>query len=107
MYSLKYGTVPIVRATGGLDDTIDPWDAASGKGAGFKFSAYSGVALLNCIHEALRAFKGQDAWKKLMLNGMKKDFSWNVSAREYVKIYERLVPPKPGTSEKVLEFTRA
>lgn len=107
MYSLKYGTVPIVRATGGLDDTIEPWDAASGKGTGFKFSAYSGVALLNCIHEALRAFKDQDGWKKLMLNGMKKDFSWTVSARDYVKVYERLVPPKAGSTEKVLEFSRA
>jgi starch synthase len=108
MYSLKYGTVPIVRATGGLDDTIEPWDAASGKGTGFKFSAYSGVALLNCIHEALRSFKDQDSWRKLMLNGIKKDFSWNVSAREYVKIYERLVPPKHAPSaEKVVEFSRA
>jgi starch synthase len=107
MYSLKYGTVPIVRATGGLDDTIEPWDPASGKGAGFKFSAYSGVALLNCIHEALRAFKDQANWKKLMLNGMKKDFSWTASAREYVKIYERLTPRPAGPSEKVLEFSRA
>jgi len=107
MYSLKYGTVPVVRATGGLDDTIEPWDG-SGKGTGFKFSAYSGVALLNCIHEALRAFKDQAAWRKLMLNGMNKDFSWNASAREYVKIYERLVPPRPvPATEKVVEFSRA
>jgi starch synthase len=106
MYSLRYGTVPIVRATGGLDDTIEPWDPTSAKGTGFKFSAYSGVALLNCIHEALRAFKDQAAWLKLMQNGMKKDFSWTASAREYVKIYERLSPPKPGQSEKVLEFSR-
>lgn len=108
MYSLKYGTVPIVRATGGLDDTIEPWDATSSKGTGFKFSAYSGVALLNCVHEALRAFKDQDGWKKLMLNGMSKDFSWHASAREYVKVYERLVPPKQvSTTEKVIEFSRA
>jgi starch synthase len=107
MYSLKYGTIPIVRATGGLDDTIEPWDAATAKGTGFKFSAYAGVALLNCIHEALRAFKDKPGWLKLMLNGMKKDFSWTASAREYVKIYERLAPPKPGPSEKVLEFSRA
>jgi starch synthase len=106
MYSLRYGTVPIVRATGGLDDTIEPWDPTSAKGTGFKFSAYSGVALLNCIHEALRAFKDQAAWLKLMQNGMKKDFSWIASAREYVKIYERLSPPKPGSQEKVLEFSR-
>jgi starch synthase len=107
MYSLKFGTVPIVRATGGLDDTIEPWDPTTGKGTGFKFSAYSGVALLNSIQEALRAFKDQAGWQKLMINGMKKDFSWNASAREYVKVYERLAPPKPGPSEKVLEFSRA
>src|SRR6476660_844791 len=106
MYRLRYGTVPIERATGGLDATIEPWDPTSAKGTGFKFSAYSGVALLNCVHEALRAFKDQPGWLKLMLNGMKKDFSWNASAKEYVKIYERLSPPKPGPSEKVLEFSR-
>jgi len=109
MYSLKYGAVPIVRATGGLDDTVEPWDSATGKGTGFKFSAYSGVALLNCIHEALRAYKDQASWRKLVLNGMSKDFSWTASAREYVKVYERLVPPKAGGShqEKVLELSRA
>jgi len=107
MYSLRYGTVPIVRATGGLDDTIEPWDPTTAKGTGFKFSAYSGVAMLNCIHEALRAFRDQPAWLKLMQNGMKKDFSWNASAREYAKVYERLSPPRPGPSEKVLEFSRA
>ena len=98
--------MPIVRATGGLDDTIEPWDPTSGKGTGFKFSAYSGVALLDCIHEALRAFKDKAAWLKLMQNGMKKDFSWTASAREYVKIYEKLVAPRLTPSEKVLEFSR-
>ena len=108
MYSMKYGTVPIVRATGGLDDTIEHREPATGEGTGFKFSAYSGVALLNCIHEALRTFKDQPGWLKLMLNGMKKDFSWTASAREYVKVYERLVPPKPLIPpEKALEFSRA
>src|SRR5262249_36562612 len=72
MYSMKYGTVPIVRATGGLDDTVEHREPATGEGTGFKFSAYSGVALLNCIHEALRTFKDQPGWLKLMLNGMKK-----------------------------------
>ena len=108
MYSLKYGTVPILRATGGLDDSIEPWNPATGKGTGFKFSGYSGSALLTAINEALTAFKDRQSWKTLMLNGMKKDFSWTVSAREYVKIYERLVPPRPATpSEKVLELSRA
>ena len=108
MYSLKYGTVPIVRATGGLDDSIENWNPQTGKGTGFKFGGYSGATLLATIHDALKAFKAKDNWKKLMLNGMKKDFSWTAAAREYVKVYERLVSPKPNLpTEKVLEFNKA
>jgi starch synthase len=88
-YSLKYGTVPIVRATGGLDDTIEPWDARTGKGTGFKFSEYNGEALLATVKHALAAFRDQSSWQTLMRNGMSKDFSWGASAREYGKIYER------------------
>jgi starch synthase len=90
MYSLKYGTVPIVRATGGLDDTIDPWDARTGKGTGFKFSEYTGEALLATIKQALLAYQDPSSWQTLMRNGMSRDFSWNASAREYGKIYERV-----------------
>ncbi|MGA8430030.1 MAG: glycogen synthase GlgA [Candidatus Sulfotelmatobacter sp.] len=90
IYSLKYGTVPIVRATGGLDDTIEPWDARTGKGTGFKFSEYNGESLLLTVKQALQAFRDQTSWQVLMRNGMNKDFSWNASAREYGKIYERL-----------------
>jgi starch synthase len=108
MYSLKYGTVPIVRATGGLDDSIIPWDSKTGEGTGFKFSSYSGSALLAAIQEALKIFKDKAAWGRLVLNGMKKDFSWTASAKEYVKIYERLVPPKPvPNGEKLAELSRA
>ena len=60
IYSLKYGTVPIVRATGGLDDTIEPWDARTGKGTGFKFTEYIGEALLLTIKQALQAFSDQN-----------------------------------------------
>ena len=98
IYSLKYGTVPIVRATGGLDDTIEHWDPAAGKGTGFKFTLYSGSSLLSTIHEALGAFKDQSSWKRLMINGMNKDFSWTASAKEYVKIYERLRPSRPASA---------
>ncbi len=89
IYSLKYGNVPIVRATGGLDDTIEPWNPRTGRGTGFKFSEYSGEALLLTIKEALKAFRDQNAWQTLMRNGMGKDFSWNASAREYVRVYEK------------------
>jgi starch synthase len=90
IYSLKYGTVPVVRATGGLDDTIEPWDAKTGKGTGFKFSEYSGEALLSTMHAALAAYKDQKGWQTLMRNGMNKDFSWTASAKEYVRVYERV-----------------
>jgi len=89
MYSLKYGTVPIVRATGGLDDTIEPWDARTGKGTGFKFSDYNGESLLLTIKQALLAYQDPSSWQTLMRNGMIRDFSWGTSAREYGKVYER------------------
>jgi starch synthase len=89
IYSLKYGTVPIVRATGGLDDTIDPWDARTGRGTGFKFSDYTGEALLATIKQALLAYRDPASWQILMKNGMSRDFSWGASAREYGKIYDR------------------
>ncbi len=90
IYSLKYGTVPIVRATGGLDDTIDLWDPRSKKGTGFKFQEYTGDALMRTIHQALAVFHDKECWQKLMRNGMGKDFSWKIEAREYVRVYERV-----------------
>jgi starch synthase len=90
IYSLKYGTVPIVRATGGLDDTIEPWDARTGKGTGFKFTEYNGESLLLTIKQALQAFRDQSSWQVLMKNGMNRDFSWNASAKEYVRLYEKV-----------------
>jgi starch synthase len=101
IYSLKYGTVPIVRATGGLDDTIEPWDPRAGTGAGFKFSEYSGEALLATVKQALHAFRDQASWQQLMRNGMNKDFSWNASAKEYVRVYERARQSRSGTALQV------
>ena len=105
IYSLKYGTVPIVRATGGLDDTIEPWDARTGKGTGFKFTEYNGESLLLTIKQALQAYRDQTSWQVLMRNGMAKDFSWNASAREYGKIYEKVKQMRTAPAangEKVL-----
>ena len=90
IYSLKYGTVPIVRATGGLDDTIEPWDARTGRGTGFKFTDYHGEALLATIRQALLSYRDQTSWQVLIRHGMAKDFSWNASAKEYVRVYERV-----------------
>lgn len=89
LYSLKYGTVPIVRATGGLDDTIEPFDPRTGRGTGFKFREYEGRALLAAVREALRCFRDQKAWRKLMLNGMTQDFSWKTSAADYLRLYQQ------------------
>jgi starch synthase len=91
IYSLKYGTVPVVRATGGLDDTIDEWDPVKKTGTGFKFSGYDARNLLAEIDSALAAFKNKAAWTQLMRNGMREDFGWDSSAREYVEVYEAAV----------------
>lgn len=88
IYSLKYGTVPVVRATGGLDDTIDEWNAAEGKGTGFKFSGYDPHELLAAIDRALAAFADKPDWTKLMRNGMARNYSWVQPACEYVAVYD-------------------
>src|SRR5260370_16685268 len=80
IYSLKYGTVPIVRTTGGLDDTIEPYDPYTGQGTGFKFTEYTGEALLQTIKAALVAFRNPTACQKPMPNRTPKDFSCNTSA---------------------------
>jgi starch synthase len=91
IYSLKYGTVPVVRATGGLDDTIEEWNPQQGTGTGFKFQGRSGAALLAEIERALTAFEDQAGWKQLMLNGMARNYSWEQPAREYAAVYEEAV----------------
>jgi starch synthase len=88
MYSLKYGTVPIVRATGGLDDSIEPFDVERGTGTGFKFKEYTGEALLFAVRQALHHYMDERIWKRIQLNGMAKDFSWKGPAAEYAKLYE-------------------
>jgi len=88
MYSLKYGTVPIVRATGGLDDTIEEWDAKKGTGTGFKFEGFNPIDLLAEIDRAIEAFHDKDGWQKLMRNGMAEDYSWSQPVKEYLKVYE-------------------
>jgi starch synthase len=91
IFSLKYGTVPIVRATGGLDDTIEEIDEASGTGTGFKFTKYDGAELLKTIQRAIRVFADETVWRKIVRNGMSKDFSWESSAKKYLHLYRSLV----------------
>jgi len=87
IYSLKYGTVPVVRATGGLDDTVEEWNPATAEGTGFKFGPYEAQALLDAVDRALTAFHDKDQWSKLMQNGMAQDFSWGGPARQYAELY--------------------
>jgi starch synthase len=88
MYSLRYGTVPLVRATGGLFDTVENFDARTGGGTGFTFDEYSAQALLGTLRWALDIYKEKAAWRKLQLAGMRQDFSWDTSAKAYVRVYE-------------------
>jgi starch synthase len=87
IYSLKYGTVPVVRATGGLDDTIEEWNRERGTGTGFKFEGLLAKDLLAAIDRALEAFKDRKAWKRLMRNGMARNYGWEQPAREYLEVY--------------------
>jgi starch synthase len=89
MYSLRYGTVPIVRATGGLADTVRPYDSATGRGNGFVFEAYSAEAMLEAVHEGLAAYGRKRSWKKLVTDIMRLDFSWTRAAAKYVEAYGR------------------
>lgn len=91
IYSLKYGTVPVVHATGGLDDTIEEWDPAAGSGTGFKFYPYEPAAFLAALDRAFATFADKEAWLKLQRNGMAKDYSWREPAGEYLRLYEECV----------------
>jgi starch synthase len=89
MYSLRYGTVPIVTAVGGLDDTVQPYTARASGANGFKFREPSADALVRTVRQAVRLFHDKSVWVPLMKQGMAADHSWETPAREYVKVYRR------------------
>jgi starch synthase len=89
MYSLRYGTVPVVRATGGLDDTITSWSSRSSSGNGVKFKDATPGALLAALEKALALYRDPATWRTIQQNGMSQDFSWTASAAEYTKAYEK------------------
>ena len=91
MYSMRYGTVPIVRATGGLDDTVENFDPRRGTGNGFKFYPYSASALLEKIREALYFYGKPASWNQIQRNGMSMDNSWSAAAKRYLEIYEEIL----------------
>jgi len=91
IYSLKYGTIPIVRKTGGLADTVELYDWVKQKGTGFVFSDYTADGLDWAINHAIKTFKNKEAWQSLVVNAMKKDFSWDHQIKEYIKLYKKMI----------------
>jgi starch synthase len=89
MYAMRYGTIPLVRSTGGLADTVQPFDPAGGTGTGFRFDNPDGTGLVWALDQALAAWKDREAWRGLVERAMAQDFSWDRSAREYVALYRR------------------
>jgi starch synthase len=96
IYSLKYGTIPVVRATGGLDDTIVPYDPAAKKGNGFKFTRYDAKEFLNTLKGAISLYFQPEHWKQLLQNAMTADFSWERSAEAYLQLYRKALEKKRG-----------
>jgi starch synthase len=92
MYSLRYGTVPIVRHTGGLADTVTPFEPSTGKGTGFVFHDFTAQALLETMRWALRNYHSPKDWERCVQNGMAMDFSWDRQGQEYLQLYRRLAP---------------
>ncbi len=91
MFSLRYGTIPVVRETGGLKDTIRPYNEVTHEGNGFTFFRYNAHDMLYVIKEAIHYYHHRSVWTKLVHNGMKIDFSWEKSAREYLDLYNKLI----------------
>ncbi|MBA3766224.1 MAG: glycogen synthase [Acidobacteria bacterium] len=87
MYSMRYGTAPVVRATGGLDDTVQDFERGSGAGNGFKFRDYTASALLEKIREALYCYNEPETWRRIQTNGMRADYSWSAVAQKYLNLY--------------------
>jgi starch synthase len=98
MYSMRYGTVPVVRAVGGLVDTVKPYDPRNGRGTGFLFASYEPGAMMHALANAVGAFRNKKMWTRLQKNGMRADFSWDRSAEEYVTVYKRVLYPRRSSS---------
>jgi starch synthase len=90
MYSLRYGTVPVVRAVGGLEDTVEDFDGHQ-RGTGFKFREYHPAAMMTALRRALDVFRDGRAWQGIVSRGMELDFSWDASAARYESLFTRLL----------------
>lgn len=96
LYSFRYGTVPVVRATGGLRETVKPFNVKTLKGNGFVFKEYSSQALLKTFKAALSCYKRPSVWKKIMASGLQENFSWETAARKYIRLYKNALEAKRG-----------
>jgi starch synthase len=97
MYALRYGTIPVVRATGGLEDTITAFDPAKGTGTGFKFEPYDPESFLAAAQQAVEIFQDNESWNKIIANAMNEDFSWNRSAGKYQELYQSVIEKKASS----------
>lgn len=91
LIAMRYGAIPVVRATGGLTDTVIPYNKATGEGNGFLFADYNAHDMMYTIKKALTIYRDLGAWKRLMKNAMQADYSWARSSKEYKALYERLI----------------
>jgi starch synthase len=91
LHAMRYGTIPIVRAIGGLEETVQNYDSRTESGTGFVFKKYEKDDLLKAIERALKVYHDKKRWTKLMKNAMRQDFSWKATAEKYVKLYARIV----------------
>jgi starch synthase len=98
MYSLRYGTIPVVHGVGGLDDTIESYDHESAEGNGFKFESYDAEALLASLQQAVALYHDREAWERLMRRGMRMDFSWANPARAYSDLYAKALAKRRGSA---------
>ena len=91
LIAMHYGTVPVVHETGGLKDTVIPYDSTTGKGLGFTFWEFSGWAMLDALSRALTVYwNDREGWKKIIRNCMKEDVSWNRPAAKYLELYRNI-----------------
>ncbi len=94
LIALKYGSIPIVRETGGLKDTVIPFNKYTGEGNGFSFRNYNAYEMLNTLKSAVDLYHNSDAWNNIFHNAINSDFSWRSSSREYIKLYSKLLEDK-------------
>jgi starch synthase len=100
LHCLRYGTVPVVRATGGLDETVQEYDSSTGQGNGFKFSGYTPKEFLDAVCRAIALFHDKSSWEALIRNNMLLDFSWEIVIPQYLEFYRRALEKRREGAEE-------